>query len=51
MFDGSKIIKYEKNIINSGKAPINGTWNLCFFLILSGLSIKFKIPPILFLYL
>lgn len=25
MFDGSKIIKYEKNIINNGKAPINGT--------------------------
>ena len=25
MFDGSKIIKYETNIINNGKAPINGT--------------------------
>ena len=51
IFDGSIISEYKKNIIINGKEPIKGTSNLCFFLTLSGLSIKFKILPILFLYL
>ena len=40
----------KKKMITKGNDPIKGTSFLCIFLILSGLSIKLKYLPRLFLY-